>query len=111
MTASPVVDADIASATITNDKLATISSTGVQGSIVVLNGSGNFTANEITITGTPTFATDAATKAYVDAAVATGLVAKTPAEVVCTILPQVDCQQLMVLRFLRVLVLVLIRYF
>ena len=38
----------------------------------------------ITIVGTVTNPTDAATKAYVDTAVSTGLVAKTPAVVVST---------------------------
>ena len=42
----------------------------------------NFTTNMITLLGSVTNATDAATKAYVDSAVTTGLVAKTPAEAV-----------------------------
>ncbi len=84
ISSSLIVNSDITNATISNAKLATISSTGQTGSIVVLNNSGNFSANEITITGTVTNATDAATKAYVDAAVSTGLVAKTPAVVVAT---------------------------
>src|SRR5262249_16986555 len=75
---------DITNATIVNAKLATISSTDTSGNIVVRDGSGNFATNMITIDGTTTNPTDVATKAYVDAAVSLGLVAKTPALVVAT---------------------------
>ncbi len=84
LSSSLIVDADITTATITNDKLANISSSNVPGDIVVRDGSGNFATNEITINGTVTNPTDAATKAYVDAAVSTGLVAHTPCVVVST---------------------------
>ncbi len=76
-----LVNTDITVGTIANDKLATISSAGTPGSIVVLDGLGDFWAHEITITGTVVNPTDAATKAYVDASV-TALIAKTPAVVV-----------------------------
>ena len=78
LTSSLVVDADITPATITNDKLATISSSDIPGDIVVRNLSGNFVTNMITIDGTTTNATDVATKAYVDQAVALGLTVHTP---------------------------------
>ncbi len=84
LSSSLIVDTDITAGTITNDKLANISSSNVSGDIVVRDGSGNFATNMITLFGTPTFATDAVTKGYVDSAVSTGLVAKTPAVVVST---------------------------
>ena len=76
LSSSLIVDADITNATISNAKLATISSTNTSGNIVVRDGSGNFAANMITLAGTTTNATDVATKAYVDTAVSLGLVAK-----------------------------------
>jgi hypothetical protein len=79
LSSSLIVDADITNATISNAKLATISSANNAGNIVVRDGSGNFATNMITLTGSVTNNTDAATKAYVDAAISTGLVAKTPA--------------------------------
>jgi hypothetical protein len=84
LSSSLIVDGDITAATITNDKLANISSSNVPGDIVVRDGSGNFQTNMITLLGTTTNSTDAATKAYVDAAVSTGLVAHTPCVVVST---------------------------
>ncbi len=84
LSTSAIVDADIANATITNSKLATISSSNTSGAIVVRDGSGNFITNQITIVGAVTNPTDAATKQYVDNAISTGLVAKTPALVVST---------------------------
>jgi hypothetical protein len=84
LSSSLIVDADITPATITNDKLATVSSAGTPGNLVVYDGSGHFTANGITITGTPVNPTDAATVAYVNSTAGTGIVAKTPAVVVAT---------------------------
>ncbi len=82
LSTSLIVNADITPATIANSSLAAIASTNTPGAIVVRDGSGNFSTNEITIVGTVTNPTDAATKAYVDAAVSTGIVAHTPALVV-----------------------------
>ena len=84
LSTSLIVNADITNNTITNSKLATASSANIANNIVVRDGSGNFATNQITISGTVTNNTDAATKEYVDAAVSTGLVAKTPALVVST---------------------------
>ena len=42
LSSSLIVDADITTATITNDKLANISSSNIPGDIVVRDGSGNF---------------------------------------------------------------------
>jgi hypothetical protein len=84
LSTSLIVDADITSATITNDKLANISSSNVPGDIVVRDGSGNFQTNMITIFGTTTNNTDVATKAYVDTAVTTGIVPHNPCVVVST---------------------------
>jgi len=84
LSSSLIVNNDITNATISNAKLATISSSNVPGAIVVRDGSGNFATNMITLTGTVTNNTDAATKAYVDTVAATGIVAKTPAVVVST---------------------------
>jgi len=84
LSSSLIVNADITNATISNAKLATIASGNTPGAIVVRDGSGNFSTNEITILGTVTNPTDAATKAYVDAAISTGIVAKSPALVVST---------------------------
>jgi hypothetical protein len=82
LSSSLIVNGDITNATISNAKLATISSADIPGDIVVRDGSGNFAVNEITIDGTVTNPTDAATKAYVDAAIAAGIVPHTPARVV-----------------------------
>jgi trimeric autotransporter adhesin len=79
-----VEDPDIAAATITNDKLANISSSNIPGDIVVRDSVGDFITDMITITGTPTNPTDVATVSYVNTAVSTGLVAKSPAVVVAT---------------------------
>ena len=69
LSSSLIVNADITASTITNAKLANISSSNTPGDIVVRDGSGNFATNMITLAGTTTNPTDAATKAYVDAAV------------------------------------------
>jgi hypothetical protein len=79
LSTSLVTNADITDATISNSKLVAISDLNIPGDIVVRDGLGNFSTNEITITGTVTNPTDVATKAYVDAAVSTGLVVHTPA--------------------------------
>jgi len=79
---SLVTDADITSGTITNDKLANISSDDIPGDIVVRDGSGNFATNMITLDGSVVNPTDAATKAYVDSVVTTGIVPKAPAVVI-----------------------------
>ena len=84
LSSSLIVDADITNATISNAKLATISSANTSGNIVVRDGSGNFATNMITLNGSVTNPTDAATKSYVDTAISLGLVAKDPALVVGT---------------------------
>jgi hypothetical protein len=84
ISASQIINADIATATITNDKLANISSSNIPGDIVVRDSVGDFITNMITITGTPTNPTDVATVSFVNSAISTGLVAKTPAIVVAT---------------------------
>lgn len=80
ISSSLVINADIsASAGIADTKLATISTAGkvansattavssnTASAIVARDGSGNFSTNMITLGGTTTNATDAATKAYVD---------------------------------------------
>ena len=81
---SLIVDEDIATATITNDKLVTISHNDIPENIVVRDSFGNFATNMITLNGVVTNATDVTTKAYVDSVVTTGIVAKTPALVVAT---------------------------
>ncbi len=70
LSSSLIVNADITNSTISNAKLATISSADINGNIVVRDGSGNFATNMITLNGTVTNPTDAATKAYVDATTA-----------------------------------------
>ncbi|MCL5875793.1 MAG: tail fiber domain-containing protein [Candidatus Dependentiae bacterium] len=84
LSSSLIVDADITNATISNSKLASISSSNTPGSIVVRDGSGNFATNMITINGTTTVATDVATKSYVDSVTSTGIVPHSPARVVST---------------------------
>ena len=84
LSSSLIVDGDITNATISNAKLATISSANTSGNIVVRDGSGNFAANMITLNGSVVNNTDAATKAYVDSVASLGLVAKNPAVVVST---------------------------
>lgn len=81
---SLISNSDITNATISNTKLATISSTNTSGNIVVRDGAGDFAATMITLTGTVSNPTDVATKAYVDTAVSLGLVPKTPTVVVST---------------------------
>jgi hypothetical protein len=82
LSSSLIVDTDITNATISNAKLAAISSANTSGNIVVRDVSGNFATNMISLAGAVVNNTDAATKAYVDAAIALGIVAKTPARVV-----------------------------
>ncbi len=84
LSSSLIVNADITPATIANSSLATISSSDIPGDIVVRDGLGNFATNMITLDGDVANPTDAATKAYVDAAISTGLSAHTPALVVST---------------------------
>ncbi len=84
LSTSLIVNSDITTGTIANNKLATISSSDIPGDIVVRDGSGNFATNMITLDGTTTNATDAATKAYVDSVAGTGIVIHPPAEVVST---------------------------
>ena len=79
LSSSLIVNADITDTTISNAKLATISSTNTAGNIVVRDGSGNFATNMITLNGTVTNPTDAATKNYVDTAIGgTGTSLATP---------------------------------
>jgi len=73
--------ANVASATVAANA-ATPNNTA--STIVERDGSGNFSTNMITINGTVLNPTDVTTKAYVDSAVAGGLVAKDPARVVST---------------------------
>lgn len=84
LSTSLIVNSDITNSTITNAKLSTISSSDTPGYIVVRDGSGNFSTNQITIDGPIVNPTDVATKSYVDTAISTGLVSKTPAIVVST---------------------------
>ncbi len=79
LSSSLIVNADITPATIANSSLATISSTNTPGYIVVRDGSGNFATNMVTLDGTTTNPTDAATKAYVDSVASLGLTIKNPA--------------------------------
>ena len=85
LSSSLIVNADITNATISNAKLAAISSADIPLNIVVRDGSGNFATNMITLDGTVTNPTDAATKAYVDSTVSGGLVAHPPALVTSAI--------------------------
>jgi len=94
LSSSLLVNADVsASAAIADTKLATISTAGkvansattatsanTASAIVARDGSGNFATNMITLNGTTTNATDAATKTYVDNAVSaiSGTSANTP---------------------------------
>lgn len=93
LSSSLIVNADVsASAGIVDTKLATISTAGkvansattatssnTVSTIVARDGSGNFSTTMITLSGTTTNATDAATKAYVDSVVgASGTSANTP---------------------------------
>ena len=84
LTTSLIANNDILNNTISNGKLATISTTNVSGNIVVRDGSGNFQANMITLFGSPTNGTDAATKDYVDSAIMLGLIVLNPANVIST---------------------------
>ena len=84
LSTSLITNGDITASTITNGKLATTSSSGIAGSIVVLDGSGRTTANQITINSSPTISTDVATKQYVDTAVSSGLKPVGPVIVVST---------------------------
>ncbi|MGB8467931.1 MAG: hypothetical protein WCE21_02915 [Candidatus Babeliales bacterium] len=68
--------------TVTTVNAATSNNT--PNTLVLRDGSGNFTTNQITIAGSVTNPTDTATKAYVDSVAATGLEVHTPAVVVST---------------------------
>ncbi len=74
LTSSLIVDDDITNATISTAKLASVSSGNTSSYIVQRDGSGNFSANMITLSGTTTNSTDVATKAYVDSIASTGVV-------------------------------------
>jgi hypothetical protein len=80
-----LINADIHDTTIVSTKLATQSSANNANYLVARDGSGNFQTNMITLLGNPVFATDAATKAYVDTLVGLGLSVKTPVTVVSTV--------------------------
>lgn len=84
LSSSLIVNADITDGTVTNSKLATVSSTDTSGYIVARDSSGNFATHMITIDGTPAVSTDVATKGYVDSSVTTGIVPVPPALVVST---------------------------
>lgn len=84
LTSSAVVNGDIANGTISNEKLATISSGNTTHCIVQRDASGNFAANMISLDGTTTNNTDVATKAYVDGAVSSGFDILAAAQVVAT---------------------------
>ena len=73
--------ANVAAATIAANAAT---SAEVPNTIVKRDASSNFIVNEITINGPVTNPTDAATKAYVDSAVTTGIVPHTPAVAVAT---------------------------
>lgn len=90
LTSSLIVNADITPTTIANNKLATASVANVFGNIVIRDGStGYINVQQVNLGQAPTLNTDAATKAYVDAAVSSGIVAKTPA-VVVSVAPVAD---------------------
>lgn len=87
LSSSLIVNNDIANGTITDTKLAPITTAGivansattatrfdVVNTIVLRDGSGNFATNMITIDGVPTVATDVTTKSYVDNLVSTNSV-------------------------------------
>jgi hypothetical protein len=81
LSTSLIVNADITAATIANSALATVSSGLNNGYIVARDSSGNFAANMITLSGTVTNSTDAATKAYVDLVASLGISVHDPAVV------------------------------
>ena len=68
--------ADVAAATIAAN---TATCDDMYNMLVSRDGAGNFAANMITLDGNVTNSTDAATKAYVDAVAASGLIVKAPA--------------------------------
>ena len=84
LSTSLIVDADITNDTITNDKLADIATADIPNTLVLRDSLGNFITNMITLNGTVTNPTDAATKEYVDNSVL-GLDPKAPALVVATV--------------------------
>lgn len=59
-------------------------SANTAGTLVLRDSSGNFSTTMITLSGTPTNSTDAATKSYVDTSISLGIVVKTPAQVIAT---------------------------
>ncbi len=85
LSSSLIVNADITDGTIANAKLATVvTSSDVSNTIVLRDGSKNFATNMITLNGSVVNPTDAATKAYVDAAIGLGFEVKEPALVAST---------------------------
>ena len=84
LSTSLLVNADITDATITNSKLATVSSANNAGFIVVRDGTGRFATSQITISDPVLNATDVATKQYVDTAISLGLVVHEPARAAST---------------------------
>lgn len=84
LSTSLIVNSDITNGTIATAKLASVSTSNTANTLVLRDNFGNFSTNQITITGSVTNSTDVATKNYVDSAISTGLVAKTPAVVLST---------------------------
>lgn len=78
LSSSLIVNNDITNATITNTKLATVSSTSNPNYIMSRDGSSNCELNMLTLFGTPTNDTDATTKQYVDTLFATGFTVHDP---------------------------------
>jgi hypothetical protein len=79
-----IVDADIDTKTIANDKLATSSSAENPLYIVERDSDSRFAAKMITLSGTTSLSTDVATKAYVDTQVSLGLSVHTAVSLVAT---------------------------
>ena len=79
ITSSLIINSDITPNTITNSSLATTSSSNIPSYIVVRDSNGNFETKMITLTGSPSYPTDVATKAYVDIAIQLGFNVDTPA--------------------------------
>ena len=79
ITSSLIINSDITPNTITNSSLATASSSNIPNYIVVRDSNGNFETKMITLTGSPSYPTDVATKAYVDIAIQLGFNVNSPA--------------------------------
>jgi hypothetical protein len=82
ISSSLITNSDITNTSISNGKLATVTSGNTTNYIVSRDGSGNFSANMISLDGTPTNLTDVVTKSYVDTAITTGVDVHGPARVV-----------------------------